>query len=54
MGSFGIGVWKYIRRGWVTFSKFVRYEADNRPKVRFFARCVVWGTIVKDILFGLV
>jgi hypothetical protein len=28
IGSFGVGVWKYIRRGWETFSKFVRFEVS--------------------------
>jgi len=25
-GSYGVSVWKYIRRGWDTFSKYVRLE----------------------------
>jgi len=30
-----VGVWKLIRRGWETFSKFVRYEVGNRSKISF-------------------
>jgi hypothetical protein len=26
MGTFGVGVWKHIRRGWEKFSNFVRLE----------------------------
>jgi hypothetical protein len=25
-GTFGVGVWKYIRKGWDRFSKFVRFD----------------------------
>jgi hypothetical protein len=34
-GSFGVGVWKCIRREWEGFSKFVRYEVADGTKVRF-------------------
>jgi hypothetical protein len=30
-----VGVWKYIKRGWVVFSSFVRYEMGNRFKIKF-------------------
>jgi hypothetical protein len=29
VGSYGVSVWKYIRRGWDTFSKFVRVEEGD-------------------------
>jgi hypothetical protein len=32
--SFGVRVWKY-RRGWETFSKFVRYEVGDESKLSF-------------------
>lgn len=32
---FGVGVWKFIRRGWETFSKFVRYEVGDGSNVIF-------------------
>jgi hypothetical protein len=35
MGSYGVSVWKYIRRGWYTFAKFVRLEVGNGYHVRF-------------------
>ena len=25
VGPFGVGMWKYFRRGWGVFSRFVRY-----------------------------
>ena len=34
-GSFGVGVWKYTRREWEGFSKFVRYEVADGTKVWF-------------------
>jgi hypothetical protein len=37
--QFGVGVWKFIRRGWETFSKFVRYEVGDGSKVIFLACC---------------
>jgi hypothetical protein len=35
VGPLGAGVWKYNRRGWRDFSRFVRYELGNGYKVRF-------------------
>lgn len=34
-GTFGMGVWKHIRRGWGMFSKFVRFEVGDGSKVSF-------------------
>jgi hypothetical protein len=28
-GSFGVGVWKHIRKGWEKFRNFVRFEVGN-------------------------
>ena len=30
-----MGVWKYIRRRWKVFFRFVRYKVGDGPKVRF-------------------
>jgi hypothetical protein len=35
MWIFGVGVKKFIRRGWEMFSKFVKYEVDDGSKVSF-------------------
>jgi hypothetical protein len=35
MGTFGVGVWKHIRRGWDKFSTFVRFEVGVGSKVSF-------------------
>jgi len=35
VGPFGVGVWKYIRKGWEVFSRFVTYEVGDGSKVRF-------------------
>jgi hypothetical protein len=34
-GSFGVGVWKYIRKGWDVFVEHVRYEVGDGSKVLF-------------------
>jgi len=34
-GSFGVGVWKCIRRGWDAFAAHVRYEVGDGSKVLF-------------------
>jgi hypothetical protein len=35
MRTFGVGVWKHIRRGWDKFSKFVRFEMGVGSRVSF-------------------
>jgi hypothetical protein len=35
VGSFGVGVWKHIKREWGAFSRFVRYEVRDGTKIRF-------------------
>jgi hypothetical protein len=35
VGPFGVGVWKYIRRGWRAFSQFVRYEVGDGLMIKF-------------------
>jgi hypothetical protein len=35
MGTFKVGVSKYIRRGWDMFSKLVRFEVRDESKVSF-------------------
>jgi hypothetical protein len=34
-GTFGVGVWKHIRRAWEKISKFVRFEVGVGSKVSF-------------------
>jgi hypothetical protein len=34
-GSFGVGVWKHIRRGWEKFRNFVRFEVGNGSNISF-------------------
>jgi hypothetical protein len=34
-GHFGVGVWKYIRRGLGAFLRFIRYEVGDGSKTRF-------------------
>jgi hypothetical protein len=35
LGTFGVGVWKYIRRGCDKFHKFVRFEVGVGSQVTF-------------------
>lgn len=34
-GSYGMGVWQNIRRGWGDFSRFVRYGVGDELKIWF-------------------
>jgi hypothetical protein len=34
-GSYGVRVWKNIRRGWGEFSIFVRFEVGDGSRIRF-------------------
>jgi hypothetical protein len=34
-GSFGVGVWKHIRRGWEKFRNFVRFDVGNGSHISF-------------------
>jgi hypothetical protein len=40
-GPFGVGVWKYIRRGWDAFATHVKYEAKDGSRVFFGMMCGV-------------
>jgi hypothetical protein len=35
LGSFGVGVWKHIRRGWEDFRNFVRFEVGSGANISF-------------------
>jgi hypothetical protein len=34
-GSYGVGVWKHIRRGWEKFYNFVRFEVGDGSLISF-------------------
>jgi hypothetical protein len=34
-GSFGVGVWKHIRKGWEKFRNFVLFEVGNGTHISF-------------------
>jgi len=34
-GSFGVGVWKHIRKGWEKFRNLVRFEVGNGTHISF-------------------
>jgi hypothetical protein len=33
--SSGVGVWKFSRRGWWDFCRFVRFEVGDGSKIKF-------------------
>ena len=34
-GPYGVGLWKFIRGGWVKFSKFLKFEVGNGTRIQF-------------------
>jgi hypothetical protein len=34
-GVFGVGLWKNIRKGWVTFKGFTRFVVGDRTRIGF-------------------
>ena len=34
-GEYGVCLWKFIRSGWVNFSKFIRYDVGDGSRVKF-------------------
>jgi hypothetical protein len=47
---FRVGVWKYIRRGWGVFSRFIRYKVEDGSKIRF-SHDLWWGDHLLKIVF---
>jgi hypothetical protein len=55
-GAFGVGLWKYIRKGWETFSRFLRYEVGDGSRTRFWHDLWCGDTVLKEVfpdLFGI-
>ena len=34
-GPYGVNFWKFIRRGWLTFSRFLQFDVGDGTKVKF-------------------
>jgi hypothetical protein len=34
-GPYGVSLWKYIRRDWEKFSRFINFEWETVPKLYF-------------------
>jgi hypothetical protein len=46
-GSFGVGLWKHIRRGWDLFAQNVRFEVGIGSKIRFWHDTwLVWKSAI--------
>jgi hypothetical protein len=55
-GAFGVGLWKYIRKGWETFSRFLRYEVGDGSRTRFWHDLWCGDTVLKEVfpdLYGI-
>jgi hypothetical protein len=53
IGPFGVGVWKYIRSGWESFSKFVRFEVVDWSKISFWHNAWCGKQLLKIYYPGL-
>jgi hypothetical protein len=54
--AFGVGLWKNIRKGWETFSRFIKYEVGDRGRTRFWHDLWCGDTVLKEVfpdLFGI-
>jgi hypothetical protein len=52
-GPHGVGLWRYISRGWRLFSSHTKFNPGDGSKIRF--RDYVWcgGVILKEVFPGL-
>jgi len=56
IGTFGLGLWKNIRKGWDTFSGFVRLKVGNGVRTKFWYNLWCGNTVLKEafhVLFGI-
>lgn len=53
MGTFGVGVWKHIRRGWDKFSKLIHFDVGVGSKVIFWHDIWCGDTPLKLSYFAL-
>jgi len=48
-GTFGVGLWKYIRKGWETFSRFLKYEVGDGSRTSFWHDLWCGDTVLKEV-----
>jgi len=56
VGAFGVGLWKNIRKGWETFSSFIRFEVGDGGRTKFWHDLWCGDMILKEafpVLFGI-
>jgi hypothetical protein len=41
-GSYGVGLWKFIRHGWDKFSGLLKFEVGDGTRIAFGMMCGVW------------
>jgi hypothetical protein len=55
-GAFGVGVWKNIKKGWISFSRFTRFVVGVGSKISFWHDLWCGETTLKEAfpaLFGI-
>jgi hypothetical protein len=52
-GSYGVGVWKCIRRRWADFANHVRYEVGDGSKVLFWHDVWCGEQLLKNLFLEL-
>jgi hypothetical protein len=55
-GAFVVGLRKFIRKGWETFSRLLRFEVGDGSMTRFWHDLWCRGTVLKEVfpdLFGI-
>jgi hypothetical protein len=52
-GSYGVGHWKYIRRGWRIFSSHTRFDPGDGTRIRFWDDVCGWEVCLKTAVFPL-
>ena len=40
--AYGVSLWRFIRSGWLNFSKLILYDVGNGTRVKFWKQYVVW------------
>ena len=52
-GAYGVCMWKSIRRGWLNFSKFLRYDVGDGTCVKFWANVWCGDSPLKEAFLDL-
>jgi hypothetical protein len=56
VGAFGVGLWKNIKKGWETFSRFSGFEVGDGARIKFWHDLWCRDSVLKEVfpaLFGI-